>query len=96
VDLPVTVRPGDRAGSTVYLDTPASVTIRLPVADDRPASSTMCTEHRCVHRWTPVASAKNQATPRLRIREPGRYEVTMTHVENDQSHRQDFVIHAKR
>lgn len=96
VELPVSAHHGERPTSAVYLDTPASIVLRLHTPEEPHAPSTVCTEHRCVHRWTPVASSKMQAVPHLRIREPGRYEVTVTHVSHDKSHRQDFVIHAKR
>lgn len=96
VELPATAHI-DAHPATVYLDTPASVALNLPSPSGENAKPhTMCTEQRCVHRWSPVASVTHRPTPRVRISEPGRYEFTMTHVSPNVSRRERFVVHAKR
>ena len=102
VELPVSAHPSHPA-ATVYIDTPASVALHFPSAMDASMDAsqpsephTVCTEQRCVHRWSPVASAKNRATPRVRISEPGRYEFTMTHVSRDTNRHERIVVHARR
>ena len=96
VELPVRPPLNGRTPGAVYLDTPASVALHLPSDAEHREYQTVCTEKRCMHRWTPIASSKNRGRPRIRIAEPGRYNFAVTHVSHDTSYREDFVVHAER
>jgi len=96
VELPVSASL-HRPAATVYIDTLASVPLRLTSASEKAHEPhTVCTEHRCVHRFSPVASSKTRAIPHVRISEPGRYELTVTHVSPGTNRHQRIVVHARR
>lgn len=99
VDLPIETHRHREGEAAVYADTPASVTLHLPHASIEASRLTSCSTRRCVHHWkaAPTEAGTSQAPPpRVGIKAPGRYEVTVKHTSPDLHYEESFVINATR
>jgi hypothetical protein len=97
VDLPIETHRHPEGEAAVYADTPASVTLHLPHASIEASRMTSCSTRRCVHHWKAApAGASRAPSPRVGIKAPGRYEVTVKHTSPDLHYEESFVIHATK
>lgn len=97
VDLPIETHRHPEGEAAVYADTPASVTLHLPHATTEASRLTSCSTRRCVHHWKSAPTGTSRSlSPRVGIKAPGRYEVTVKHTSSDLHYEESFVIHATK
>jgi len=96
IDLPLSTHRHPDGRATVSFDAPASVEMRLSQETADASREMNCTEGRCVHRWSAESYVQDGMVPRVQIKDPGRYEFTVTHTSPDLRYNENFVIRATR
>ena len=91
VDLDLWVHHHREDAALVHVDAPASVSLHVgDPARDLPPSS--CEADRCVHRFV---HGEEHTPLRVRIQQPGRYDIHVEHRSPNTRVREHFVVHAR-